>query len=166
MPELTNDSSPIEQCLDQWHRFLRSGDADLLDDLLTEDVTFISPIVFTPQEGKELTKLYLMAAGTTLGGADGPDDTTTVSAPAADAGSADESWNGKFRYVRRVREGRDAVLEFETMLDDKYVNGVDLITCDDSGRITNFKVMIRPLQAVNAVHEQMRAMLERMSSSG
>ena len=62
-----------------------------------------------------------------------------------------------------MRDGHDAVLEFETTIGGKYVNGIDLITCDDDGRIVEFKVMIRPLQAVNIVHEQMRAMLESMS---
>jgi hypothetical protein len=56
------------------------------------------------------------------------------------------------------------VLEFETTVSGKYVNGVDVIRCDDSGRIVEFRVMIRPLQAVNVVHEQMRAMLEATTS--
>ena len=79
------------------------------------------------------------------------------------AAGADDGWDGRFRYVRKVSSGHDAVLEFETTVGGKYVNGVDLIQCDDGGRITEFKVMIRPLQAVNIVHEQMRAMLESMS---
>ena len=147
-------ASPIERCLEHWHEYLRSDDPDLLDDLLDDDCVFVSPIVFTPQQGKEITKLYLTAAGNTLGGnADAP------ATPAADAGG----WDGKFRYVRKLRDGNDAVLEFETTMAGKYVNGVDLITCNDEGRIVEFKVMIRPLQAVNLVHEQMKAMLERLA---
>jgi hypothetical protein len=165
LTDITNgDRSPIERCLDQWLHFLRSSDSDLLDDLLDDDCVFTSPIVFTPQKGKELTKLYLTAAGTTLVGklADGPTTADDPSAASTSPGAAD-GWDGKFRYVRKVRDGNNAVLEFETTLAGKYVNGVDLITCDDTGRINDFKVMIRPLQAVNAVHEQMRAALERMS---
>ena len=64
--------------------------------------------------------------------------------------------------VQFLRQGNQAMLEFETSIDGKYVNGVDIITCDDDGMITEFKVMIRPLQAINLVHEQMKAMLERM----
>jgi len=142
--------TPMERCLDQWHEFLRSGDVDMLDDLLDDDCVFISPIVFTPQQGKDITKLYLTAAGATLAG-------TT------DAGLSGPGNGGGFRYVRTVRDGKDAVLEFETTLNGKYVNGVDMITCNDDGRIVDFKVMIRPLQAINAVHEQMRAALKRMS---
>jgi hypothetical protein len=143
--------TPIERCLDHWHEFLRSADIDLLDDLLDDDCVFVSPIVFTPQRGKDITKLYLTAASTTLAGE--PD-----AEPSGNGGNG-----GGFCYVRTVREGNDAVLEFETTLNGKYVNGVDLITCNDDGRIVDFKVMIRPLQAINAVHDQMRAALERMA---
>jgi hypothetical protein len=159
MTKPTNGNpSPIERCLDRWQEFLRSGDPQLLDDLLHDDCVFASPVVFTPQEGKEITKLYLTAAGNSLAGTSGRSD-----APAP--GGTDGEWDGRFRYVRKLREGHDAVLEFETTVAGKYVNGVDLITCDDNARIVDFKVMIRPLQAINAVHEQMRARLERMTAS-
>ena len=145
-------ASPIERCLELWHRYLGGDGGVDLDDLLHDDVTFWSPIVFSPQQGKEITKLYLTAAGSTLGGGSGESD------------SGSGSGSGKFRYVRAVHEGNDAVLEFETTMDGLYVNGVDLITCDDDARIVDFKVMIRPLKAIDAVHAQMRAMLERLQS--
>ena len=69
---------------------------------------------------------------------------------------------GGFRYTKEVLAGDTAVLEFETTVEGKYVNGVDIIRCNDEGRIVEFRVMIRPLQAVNLVHQQMAAMLERM----
>ena len=69
-----------------------------------------------------------------------------------------------FRYVKEILDGHHAVLEFETTVEGKYVNGIDMITCDDDGMITEFKVMIRPLQAINLVHAQMKAMLEKMSA--
>ena len=124
-----------------------------LDAILHEDCTFLSPIVFTPQQGRDITKLYLTAAGNTLGGSDG--DVTE----AMQAGSSD----GGFRYVKEVLQGHHAVLEFETTVEGKYANGVDIITCDDDGMITEFKVMMRPLQAINAVHAQMKAMLEQLA---
>jgi hypothetical protein len=147
-------ASPIERCLEGWHRFLRREGGVSLDDLLHEDVTFWSPIVFSPQQGREITKLYLTAAGTTLAGGGETEG--------ADGGSGDKS--GRFRYVRTIHQGNDAVLEFETTMDGLYVNGVDLITCDDDGRIVDFKVMIRPLKAIDAVHARMRAMLERLQA--
>ena len=72
------------------------------------------------------------------------------------------TFGGKLRYVGEVMSGNVAVLEFEAEIDGKYVNGVDIITCDDDGKIVEFKVMIRPLQAINAVHDAMRAMLEQL----
>jgi ketosteroid isomerase-like protein len=127
----------IDTVIERWHAYLAGQTSDDLGELLADDVVFFSPIVYTPQRGKDITTMYLLAAKQTLGA-------------------------GDFRYTKQVATGDTAVLEFETTLDGKYVNGVDIIRCDDSGRIVEFRVMIRPLQAVNAVHEQMRAMLESM----
>ncbi len=140
--------APIDVCLERWHDHLRGRLDDGLDAVLHPDVVFLSPIVFTPQEGIEITKLYLTAAGGTLGGDPKP--------------SGDGQSEGGFGYTKVIRQGNQAMLEFETSIDGKHVNGVDIITCDDDGMITEFKVMIRPLQAINLVHEQMKAMLERM----
>ncbi len=142
-------SEPIQSCVENWHRLVRGELPGGLDAILADDVVFLSPIVFTPQRGKELTKLYLNAAGATIG--DG--------AEAAGAGGSGES---KFKYVKEVVSGNHAVLEFETELEGKYVNGIDMLTCNDAGRITEFKVMIRPLQAIHLMHKQMKAMLEKM----
>jgi hypothetical protein len=132
---------PIVSAVAGWHAYL-DGQAELAD-LLADDVVFYSPIVFTPQRGKDVTMLYLQAAKQVLPGneADGP-----------------------FHYTKEILAGDQAMLEFETTLAGKYVNGVDIIRCDDQARIVEFRVMIRPLQAVNAVHEQMKSMLEAMSS--
>ncbi len=143
----------IEQVVANWHRFLKGELPDGLDELLHDDVVFYSPIVFTPQEGKEITKLYLMAAGQAL---PGEGSSPELGSPAATGGG------GGFRYTKKVLAGDTAVLEFETTVEGKYVNGVDIIRCDDEGKIVEFRVMIRPLQAVNAVHRQMAAVLERM----
>lgn len=71
--------------------------------------------------------------------------------------------DGGFRYVKEILQGHPAMLEFETTVEGNYANGVDIITCDDHGMSTEFKVMMRLLQAINAVHAQMKAMLERQS---
>jgi hypothetical protein len=146
---------PIEQCVERWHAYLRGELPGSLDEILADDVVFLSPIVFTPQRGKDLTKLYLQAAGATIG------EGSKQSA----AADPNETRPSKFRYVNEVLTGNHAVLEFETEMAGKYVNGVDILTCDGNGMITEFKVMIRPLQAINLVHEQMRAMLETMRGS-
>ena len=126
-----------------------------LDELLDDDVVFFSPIVYTPQEGKAITKLYLEAAGQTL-----PGDTPSADGPATAPGRAASA------TPSRCCAGDTAVLEFETTVEGKYVNGVDIIRCNDDGKIVEFRVMIRPLQAVNLVHQQMEAMLEKMQSAG
>lgn len=142
---------PIHDVIERWHSHLRGELPGGLDELLHDDVVFLSPIVFTPQEGKAITTMYLMAAGQTLPG-ERPEG-----APAGEGA-------GGFRYTKEVLDGDTAVLEFETTVEGTYVNGVDIIRCDDDGRIVEFRVMIRPLQAVNIVHAQMKAMLEQMQS--
>ena len=131
----------IEKVVETWHRFLAGELPEVLDGLLADDVVFYSPIVYTPQRGKDVTTMYLQAAAQTLPG---------------------DPADGAFRYTKQVLAGDVAMLEFETTVGGKYVNGIDIIRCDDTGRIVEFRVMIRPLQAVNAVHEQMRAMLASM----
>jgi len=144
----------MEETLKKWHDHLRGRFAPGLDGLLHEDCVFHSPVVFTPQRGRELTKMYLNAAGATLGA--GPDEA---------AEGAPKSDSIPFRYVKEVVAGNTAVLEFERTMGGKYVNGVDILTCDDDGLIIEFKVMIRPLQAVNLLHQQMAAMLKKMEGA-
>jgi len=135
----------IEHVIERWHEYLGGRLPGGLDELLDEDVVFYSPIVYTPQRGKAITALYLQAAAQTL-----PGDKTTIGGTG-------------FRYTKQVLAGDTAVLEFETTIDGKYVNGVDIIRANEAGRIVEFRVMIRPLQAVNLVHQQMASMLEQMS---
>jgi hypothetical protein len=143
----------IEKVVENWHAHLKGQFPGGLDELLAEDVVFYSPVVFTPQKGKGVTKLYLNAAYNTFG------------VPADEAASAPAESQGKFRYTKQVLQGNQAVLEFETEMGGKFVNGVDIITCNPEGRISEFKVMLRPLQAVNTVHQQMAAMLEKLQKA-
>ena len=132
----------IDDAIARWHRYLGGELPGGLDELLADDVVFYSPVVYTPQRGKPLTTQYLEAASRTLAGG----------TPADGAG-------GAFHYSKQVLAGDTAVLEFETSVDGKYVNGVDIIRCDDAGRIVEFRVMIRPLQAIQVVGERMRERL-------
>jgi hypothetical protein len=124
-------SNPIET----WHRMVKQHDARGLEALIAEDAVFYSPVVHTPQVGKAITLKYLEAAFRVF-------------------------FNDSFRYVRDLRQDRDAVLEFEVVLDGLSVNGVDMIKWNEAGRITEFKVMLRPLKAVNLIHQKMAAMLQ------
>jgi hypothetical protein len=135
----------IKENIKKWHQLIKGDFPGGFDELLADDIIFYSPVVFTPQKGKDLAKLYLMAAGNTFGGDDSKE------------GTLEES---SFHYTKEVLSGNQAVLEFETQIDGKYVNGVDVITFNTEGRISEFKVMIRPLQAVNIIHMQMQKMLE------
>lgn len=144
-------ADPIHLTLERFHANMRGELEGGFDTLLHPDVVFYSPVVFTPQEGRDITKLYLSAAGSTLPG-DAPAD--------ADPGSQKSS----FTYTKTIASGNQAMLEFETTMDGTYVNGVDILTCDADSLVTEFKVMMRPLQAVNIVHQQMKAMLEKMTA--
>lgn len=125
--------------LKNWHTFLETGNPKILDELLANEVIFYSPIVWTPQEGKQITKLYLMAALEVFGGE-----------------------NADFRYVKQVVDNKQFILEFVTLIDGVTVNGVDMIELNDDGKIISFKVMVRPLKAINKVHEKMGEMLEKL----
>ena len=122
--------------IDNWHDIVRTRDASRLGDLLADDVVFYSPVVHTPQLGKAITTAYLSAAVKVFG-------------------------NESFRYVREVIGESDAVLEFETEIDGIIVNGVDMIKWNDAGKIVEFKVMVRPLKAINLIHQKMGEMLQR-----
>lgn len=139
----------IHDVIERWHLHMRGQLPGGLDELLDDDVVFYSPVVYTPQAGKAITTLYLSAAGQTL--------------PGEKTSSTGDSSKG-FRYTKQVLSGDTAVLEFETTVEGKYVNGVDIIRCNDAGKIIEFRVMIRPLQAINLVHRQMGEMLEKLNS--
>ena len=117
-----------------WHSLVKARDPTGLDALLADDAEFLSPVVHTPQRGKALTKAYLSAAFQVF-------------------------FNPGFRYVREIIGPTDAMLEFETEIDGITVNGVDIIKWNHEGKIVEFKVMIRPLKAINLIHQRMATML-------
>ncbi len=128
--------------LAHWHRVMQAGNqpADLAE-LIAENAVFHSPVVHTPQQGRAKVIQYLAAAGQVLGSAN-------------------------FRYVRELVDGDEALLEFVDELDGIKINGIDLIRFDGAGKIVDFKVMVRPLKAVNKLWELMGAQLERAAASG
>lgn len=146
----------IHEVIEKWHKHMKGQLPGGLDELLDDDVVFYSPIVYTPQRGKAITTMYLLAAGQTLPG----ESTTVAGSQVSDEPNDDKS----FRYTKQTMSGDTAVLEFETTVEGKYVNGVDIITCNHAGKIIEFRVMIRPLQAINLVHKQMGEMLATMNA--
>ena len=127
----------IENTIAAWHKLIETRDAAGLDNILADNVVFHSPIVHTPQEGKPITKLYHTAALYVFN-------------------------NDTFKYLREVISDNNAVLEFSTVIEGITVNGVDMITWGADGRITEFKVMVRPLKAINLIHKMMGEMLQKM----
>lgn len=146
--------------LARWHGIVGRMTDETLDAMLADNVVFHSPVVHTPQEGKALTKLYLMAAFNVFPG-DAPSEDTKPPSGSASLVKPES----KFEYVREVVGDRDAVLEFRTEIDGISVNGVDMIRWNDEGLIEDFKVMIRPLKAIQKIHGQMARMLEAMKPS-
>ena len=122
-----------------WHQLVETRNAAGLDALLSDTAVFHSPVVHTPQTGKAITTSYLAAAFHVF-------------------------FNESFRYVREIASERDAVLEFQVEIDGIGVNGVDMIKWDDEGKIVEFKVMIRPLKAINLIHQKMAAMLVKQQA--
>ena len=119
-----------------WHAYMDShGDAALLGAMVADDAVFHSPVVHTPQAGKDKVMMYLLAAAQVLG-------------------------NDSFVYVREMVDGNNALLEFTATIDGIHVNGIDLIEFGDDGKICDFKVMVRPLKAVNKLWEMMGAQLQ------
>ena len=127
------------QLLAKWHAYMENPSKEALSSMLHDDVEFISHVVFTPQKGKDKAMQYLLSAGVVFS------DT-------------------KFEYVHETEAGNRMILEFEAEMGGKYVNGVDIIDFNDDGLITRFKVMVRPLQAVNMLWEQMGKQLEQVAS--
>ncbi len=122
------------QAIEKWHELAKSRDARGLDALLADEVVFESPVVHTPQVGKKITTKYLESALVVLN-------------------------NEHFHYVGEWFGPTSGVLEFATEVNGIKINGVDIITWNADNRITHFKVMVRPLKAVNMLHQMMAAQL-------
>jgi hypothetical protein len=116
--------------LDKWYAYIKSHDRAALWDLLDPEAVFESPVVHTPQRGRDITFKYLLGADKVLGGPG-------------------------FAYIGEWRSDTGAVLEFENVVDGIRINGVDIITFGNDGRIKHFKVMVRPLKAINLLHRLM-----------
>ena len=129
-------NSKVIATIKKWHEFISNADSSILDKILAEDVEFHSPVVWTPQKGKAISKIYLSAAGMLL---------------------------KNFIYQKEIVSENEAALVFTAEIDDVTINGVDIITFDNkTGKIIEFKVMIRPLQAVNKIHQKMGELLQQM----
>lgn len=124
-----------QDALALWHQIVADSAPEKLESLLDDNAVFYSPVVHTPQKGKTITRLYLTAAFQVF-------------------------FNDTFKYVREVVGDNGAILEFEVEIDGIQVNGVDMLTWNSEGKLTEFKVMLRPLKAINLIHQKMGEMLK------
>jgi hypothetical protein len=125
--------------LNKWHTLIENNAVSDISTLLADDVTLFSPVIHTPIKGKEMVSLYLTAAFHTF-------------------------LNGTFTYNCEFSGDNAAVLEFSLVIQEIDINGIDMITWNDAGKITEFKVMIRPYKALNMINEQMTAMLTQLKN--
>ncbi len=133
-------SAAAPETIQRWHAYMQADDPALLDALLSEEAVFESPVVHTPQAGKGKTMAYLRAAAVVLG-------------------------NPSFRYLNEWYADRSAILEFACEIDGIQINGIDMISWGEDGRITHFKVMVRPLKAMNKLHQMMGERLAAMAAA-
>ncbi len=133
---MTDQPEPIRR----WHKIVHARNFDALDSWLADDAVFVSPAVHTPQTGRTLVKKYLVAAAHVL-------------------------MNESFHYVGEWFGERSAVLEFEATLDGLFINGVDIIHWDEHGRVLRFKVIVRPLKALQTVVPLMASRLAANSGT-
>lgn len=127
--------SAAAQGVAAWHAYIGNETAEALDAMLADDAVFHSPVVHTPQVGKAIVSKYLLSAAKVLNG-------------------------DHFAYVRELVDGDNALLEFVSEIDGIKINGIDLIRFDEHGKIIDFKVMVRPIKAVNKLWEMMAAQLQ------
>lgn len=128
------------ETLKKWHAAVQNRDISIVDEILAEDVVFHSPVVWTPQKGKEITKMYLFAAMHIIGGKD-------------------------FTYVKEIVSSHQACLEFTTKIGDIIINGVDIITFNDDEKIIEFKVMVRPMKGMMELKEKMFELMQKMNDN-
>ena len=124
----------VPPVIERWLSVIESGQTAPLEDMLAEEAVFYSPAVFTPQRGRALTAAYLRAAEQMFSGTG-------------------------FHYVNKWFDTHSAVLEFAAEIDGLTVEGIDMIHWNNEGKITSFKVMIRPFKALQGVIGKMAELL-------
>ncbi len=120
----------------RWHQFVETQNAEILHEILADDIKFHSPFVWKPKEGKPMATAIL----------------TTVTQVFEN-----------FRYVREISSENQHALEFEANIGELTLRGIDLIELDADGKIIDFEVMIRPANALQILGMEMS---KRLSEAG
>ena len=129
----------MNEPVSKWHDVVKNRDYNLLTEILHNEVVFYSPVVYSPQRGKDITIKYLIAASEVFN-------------------------SSRFEYIKEINNKNFASLEFTLTIEDTEISGIDLISWDNDGLIKEFKVFIRPLQGVNLIHKLMQQMLENFKN--
>ena len=128
-----------KQSLEKWHQMIQTGDMSSLNELLADDVVFRSPVAYKPYEGKHVVFFIL----------------TNVIQVFQD-----------FTYHREfyTEDEENVVLEFSANVSGKSLKGIDMIRFNEQGKIIDFEVMIRPMNGLAALAEQMGARLAQFQT--
>lgn len=103
---------------------VESKDIEALVAILADDVSFRSPAVHQPYQGRDATQVILRAVMRVF---------------------------EDFRYVQQWGEGADLVLLFRARVGNREIEGADFVHTDAEGLVDDLRVMIRPLSGLNAV---------------
>ncbi|CAN5552576.1 nuclear transport factor 2 family protein [soil metagenome] len=123
----------MNQTLSRWHQFIEKPKAEILQEILAEDVQFHSPFIWKPKDGKAITTQILLTVSKVF---------------------------QNFRYVREITQENQFCLEFEANIGELTLRGVDLIQMNDDGKINDFEVMIRPANALQMLGMEMGKRLQ------
>lgn len=123
---------------DTFRAAAEAKDFSAIDDLFAEEVTFSSPVVFKPYEGREAVSTLLTAVLHVF---------------------------EDFRYTDHTETGRTATLAFSARVGDRDLQGIDLLRFDDGGKIAEMAVYVRPMSGVNALAAAMKAKLDELSAA-
>jgi hypothetical protein len=132
---MTSNLNPnVAASLEKWHAMVASKNLGDIASIIHPDASFRSPMAFKPYQSAQAVTLLL----------------STVIQVFED-----------FEYHRQLAsdDGLSVVLEFSARVGEKNLKGIDLIQFDAEGRITDFEVMIRPLNGLQALGAEMGARL-------
>jgi ketosteroid isomerase-like protein len=122
---------------DRFRAAAESKDFSAIDELFAEDVSFRSPVVYKPYEGREAVATLLGAVAQVF---------------------------EDFRYTDQVETGDAAVLAFSARIGDRELDGIDHLRFDSEGRVREMLVYVRPMSGVNALAEAMAKKLEELGA--
>lgn len=131
--------SQTKESLEKWHKMLGSGDLNILDELLADDIVFHSPVAYKPYPGKQVVTFIL---------------TNVIQI------------FENFTYHREfyTEDQQCVVLEFSANIGEKLLKGIDMIRFNEQGKIVDFEVMIRPQSGLEALAMQMGKRMETFLS--